>query len=73
MKENSEDNESVETGNVPAVNCETPGYMKTRWTNESYSIEWVNEDKVNIIDHNTQRSRVIAGGDLEHLLSCVFI
>lgn len=43
------------------------------WTNAAYTIEWINADEVKVTNHDRNRSRVVCGGDLETLLSCLFI
>lgn len=42
------------------------------WSNGSYTIDWVNQDEVKITNP-LGASRVIAGGDLETVLSVLFI
>lgn len=43
------------------------------WTNAAYTIEWLNADEVKVTNHARNQIRVVCGGDLETLLSCLFI
>ena len=46
------------------------GYMLTRWTNDSWDIQWADIDEVEIIGPNGQTCR-IDGGDFENILSAL--
>jgi len=47
-----------------------PTYTKLKWTNETWTIDWLDQDMVRIVGPHRQEC-YIAGGDFESMLSAL--
>ncbi len=45
-------------------------YVLSKWTNGTWSIEWMNEDEI-IIKGPYEQKSIVCGGDFEGILSCL--